>query len=151
MANELIDLDAFVAPDIQVKLNGETYKLPGDAPSEIILRMTNLFGTLADEETGADNLDRILALREELSELTLELFQERQPELEDIRLTDGQIIQLVSSLMKVYTASDEEEAETDATRPTKPSAPKKKSGARSARNSRARTRAPSPSSTSSSD
>jgi hypothetical protein len=77
----------------------------------------------------------MLELREELSEQVAILFQERNPDVTEIRMSDEQLVELVSALMNAYNA--EEEA-ADAARPTAPS--KKTRTSRSSRPSSARAR-----------
>jgi hypothetical protein len=130
---DLIDLDVFVKPDIRVKLNGQTYRLPGDPQADTLLRITALFADIGN--VAHDDFDRMLELREELSEQVAVLFQERNPDVTEIRMSDEQLVELVSALMNAYNA--EEEA-ADAARHTAPS--KKTRTSRSSRPSSARAR-----------
>lgn len=140
-SNELIDLDAVVSPDLRVQLNGVKYRLPGDAPAEIMLAIGVLLGELndLDEQTGAE---RMLELREELGEKIEDLFRVRQPDLEvgALMLTDTQILELVTKLSVAYGVVDEAELEDDADPPTTAEKPKtsERSGRRSTRTTKPR-------------
>ena len=139
---DLIDLDAFVKPDIRVRLHEQDYRLPGDPQTDILLRITALFQALSDTD---GDIDRVLELREELAEQVLYLFQERQPDLDDIRLSDEQVLELVSKLMDYYASAREEAA--DATRPTAPSRTKTSRSSRASSKARSVARDKSASST----
>lgn len=87
----LIDLDAVLAEDIYVQLAGERYALPGDAPSEILLKILLLSESL--ENVAKENdAGRILAVREQITEKVDELFMLRNdPEVfPDQRLVSGE-------------------------------------------------------------
>lgn len=157
----LIDLDAVLAEDIQVQIDGDKWPLPGDAPSEILLKILLLSETL--ENVAKENdAGRILEVREQITEKVDELFALRTdpedfPSQRLVRgeegeegaeyeptmgLSDARVGALVSSLFEVYYTLPEgaaEAAEEGGARPTGSSTqPKPKSTKRSARKSSGR-------------
>lgn len=120
----IADLDQVVAPDIRVVLNGEKHRLPGDAPSELLLRVTLLSEKL-EEAVEAKDAPRMLEIREEISESVEELFLLRNPQLPEgsINLSDSQVGELVSKLFQhYYGKAVEDAAREEAERPTEPTA-----------------------------
>jgi hypothetical protein len=134
--SQLVDLDAVVSPDIRVKFDDTTYRLPGDAPSETLLRIQLISEQLSQAVTDTD-VDKLLQLREELSEQIEALFSIRQDvDPGSIQLSEKQIEELLSQLFKHYFGVDvggEEDGE-GGDRPT--STPQRpRSGRRSAKSS----------------
>jgi hypothetical protein len=121
-ADQFIDLDAVVRPDIRVQINEETYRLPGDPNAEILLRIGVLYQQI--EQSDGEDIDGILDLREQLQETVHSLFALRQPDLDpaDLTLSDRQILTLVNRLMAMYASSGEDEPVP----PTSPTAPRQR-------------------------
>lgn len=144
---ELVDLDAVVAPDIRVKFDDTTYRLPGDAPSETLLRI-QLVSEQLQQAVGDTDVDKLLLLREELSEQIEALFSIRQ-EIEpgSIQLSERQIGELLAHLFKHYF-DIEDAGEEGGERPTS-TPPRQRSAKRSPRSSGVRAPKASRSSTSS--
>lgn len=119
----IADLDVVVASDIYVVLGGKKRPLPGDAPSELLLRVTLLSEQLEDAVQDKDP-ERMLELREEISENVEELFRLRNPTLPDgsINLSDGQVGELVAKLFKHYYGKAIEDAEAEEAGSTRPTA-----------------------------
>lgn len=119
MTAKLIDLDAVVPDDLRVKLNGKTYKLPGDAPTELLLRLSLQAEKFNEAKDKAP--EELLEMREELGGLIEDLFALRN-DLEDgeIELTDRQVAELLESLFAIYFAVDGD-TEEGGDRPTPPS------------------------------
>ena len=119
------DLDKVVSANIHVQLDGVKHALPGDSPSELLLRITLLSEQL-EEAVQAQDADRMLEIREEISDNVEELFRLRNPLLEEgsINLSDIQVGELVSKLFAHYygaaieDARREAEEEAAAARPT---------------------------------
>jgi hypothetical protein len=119
------DLDKVVSPNIYVQLEGVKHALPGDSPSELLLRITLLSEQL-EEAVEAKEAERMLEIREEISDNVEDLFRLRNPLLEEnsINLSDVQVGELVSKLFAHYygaaieDARAEAEAEAAGTRPT---------------------------------
>jgi hypothetical protein len=131
----LIDLDAVVSPDVRVKFDDVEYRLPGDAPSETLLRIQVISEQLG-KAVGDTDVDKLLALREELSETLEELFSIKQDiEPGTINLSEKQIGELLTALFEHYY-SEAEEAVEGGERPTPPTTRKPKSGQRSRASSR---------------
>lgn len=119
----IADLDKVVASDIYVVLNGERRPLPGDAPSELLLRITLLSEEL-EKAVEAKDAPRMLEIREEISANVEELFALRNPQLPEgsITLSDAQVGELVAKLFAHYYGKAVEDAaaeeEAEAARPT---------------------------------
>lgn len=131
----LIDLSGVLRPDIRVKFDpgaqAKVYRLPGDPPNELWLRLGMLLGELGGLEEDSPP-SRALELREELTDSIYELFRLRQDvEDGDINLTDAQIVALFNQLAATYATAVEEAAPE---RPTSPAStsPKRRSSRRSA-------------------
>jgi hypothetical protein len=87
---EIIDLDAALPPDKQVKLGGNIYKLPGDLPVELYLRVQRASKTLGDESS-----------IEDLRDAVIELFQSRDAKITKLPADFG-LGQLITLLVQVY-------------------------------------------------
>jgi len=110
----LIDLDKLLPPDKRVLLGGTEYKLPGDPPAVLWLRIQQL---AASDGTGLD-VDAI----QDLYDRVLELFRVHQPAMEELPVG---LVQLVSLLGVVYSGeemngAEPEDAPRPTTRPTRP-------------------------------
>ncbi|HXS25887.1 MAG TPA: hypothetical protein VN719_16750 [Gemmatimonadales bacterium] len=123
----LIDLDAVLAPDIRVKLGGETYRLPGDAPTETLLSIVQLTEEM-DKAVKATDETRILELRAEMAERVEDLFALRQdiPEGFGAAIPEVQTVELVRRLFQHYYGDGE-----GGDRPTTPTPASSRNGARS--------------------
>jgi hypothetical protein len=99
----IIDLDAVLKPDIKVKLDGTEWRLPGDPPTEILLNIVVLSEEM-EKAVDADDSDRMLEIRRELTDAVEDLFSMRQeiPEGFGAGLVDAQISELVSKLFAHY-------------------------------------------------
>ena len=118
MSGEFIDLDALLPEDIRVRLGGTDYKLPGDPPVELLLRLQLLAQKI--DEAKDDSPENMLSLRKELAEELEELFAIRNDLGEDdrIELTDRQTAGLLNDLFEKYFAVE------DGDRPTTPQKPR---------------------------
>jgi hypothetical protein len=147
-AGDFIDLDKVVATPIPVKVGSETYKLPGDAPSELLLRIIVLVDEVekagrgeglegdTPEEIAEAGIHVMLAKRQDLNAAIEELFSiEQEIDEGEIELSDPQIAALVQALFSRYYPGTGEEG---GARPTGENStpPKPKSAQRSRRNSR---------------
>lgn len=129
MAARLIDLDDLVPDDIDVKLHDVVYKLPGDIPVELMLRVEaamQSFGSVKEREEGE-------AVAGDLLDAVTDLFRIRQPDLETIPIGLRGCVQLISELYKV---------QGDKPDPPKP-APKRRGGTTSTTRPRAKKPKPS--------
>lgn len=85
MSGELLDLDAVARPDKTVELEQAgrkvRYRLPGDPPSGLVVRMDVLNRELTRAQDDKD-AEAAQELSEQLREIVLELFQLRQPDLD---------------------------------------------------------------------
>lgn len=150
MMSDLIDLDAVMQPDLRVRLGGVDYRLPGDAPSEVLLRISVLADELAKQSTSANfDPEQLLGVRTELGEAVEELFRIRQPELDSLSLSDTQIAQLMEALFAHYFPKDEEGGDRPTPARTPPKPRSSRPSARSSTASGGRKRTQSRSSTSS--
>lgn len=142
--SEIHDLDAVVAEDLRVKLGGQTWRLPGDPPSELLLRIIHLQQQLgkaaneaqnqptnATEDEQAEMTETLLAIREQIAEQLGELFAMRNQDFEPgtLQMSDAQVVSLVNFLFEQYNADEE-----GGDRPT-PTPPKPRSAQPSRRNS----------------
>lgn len=102
MSERLIDLNAVISPDINVRLGDKSYKLPGDAPVEDLLRLMVKAEELDKTENKAPQ--EILEEREEIAADVEELFRIRQPNLPEgeISLSDAQLVELLVGLSRIY-------------------------------------------------
>jgi|SRR6185312_6118341 len=66
--SEVIDLDVVVPELKKVRLGGKTYKVPGDMPMEIFLRL-NRAENIKDEDGSPDNVAQLEALIEVITDL----------------------------------------------------------------------------------
>jgi len=140
----MIDLDAVLASPIKVKVDGATYKLPGDAPSELLLSI--ILATERLEEAVKENEPkRLQEIRGEVSDLVTELFSILQEVDEGFGsgLADIQIGELVSKLFAHYYKVDEDGDRPTADKPEAETPPRQRSGGRSRPRSGGRKHAPS--------
>lgn len=118
----IIDLDTLVPDDVDVVVNGETFRLPGDIPVETMLQVeaaTQRLNTVTDQEEGQDALGG-------LYDAVLDLFRIRQPDLDSVPIGLKQCVLLIGQLYAV------EDSAPDPPRP----APKRRSGTTSSRKPR---------------
>jgi hypothetical protein len=115
----IIDLDAVLKPDIPVKLDGQTYKLPGDPPTEILLTIVQLSEKM-EEHREAEDADAMLQVRSETTDAVTDLFALRQEVDEGFgaTLADTQISELVAKLFAHYYPGLGGEDDDDAAPPT---------------------------------
>ena len=106
MPTRLVDLDELVGADVEVKLDGERYRLPSDCPVELWLAIT------APEAQEGDERQQTLYLQDRV----LELFQVRQPNLTS--LPPMGLVQLKLLIQMAYIRDDGDEAEAAQARPT---------------------------------
>lgn len=88
-----VDLDALAPAPKTVKLGGKRYKLPGDMPMGLFLRIQGYEGRV---EAGADEA----ALLDELQGEILALFQVHQPAMKV--LPEMGVVQLMASIGAIY-------------------------------------------------
>lgn len=92
---QIIDLDVALPPDKQVRMDGVVYRLPGDLPVELYLRI----------QRAGDSLEDVGSI-EELRDAVLELFQSRDPKIKSLPATFG-LGRLITLLAQVYMAPAE--------------------------------------------
>ena len=90
----IIDLDAVLAPPVQVRLDGKLYKLPADIPVPLYLSVK------ARQDAEGENADVLDALHSQV----LELFQIHQPEMTVLPCGMAQLFQIIPL---VYGGEDE--------------------------------------------
>lgn len=88
-----VDLDALAPAPKRVKLAGKVWRLPGDMPMDLFMRMQTYGPRLLD---GADESELLAELQGEL----LALFQEYQPTLK--KLPAMGFVQLMRALGDIY-------------------------------------------------
>ena len=96
---QIIDLDAALPPDKQVRIGGEVHTLPGDIPVELFLRIQRAAAELEAATTAGD----VTASIGDLHEAILTLFRERDATITHLPLGTGQ---MASLLMRVYLAAE---------------------------------------------
>lgn len=133
MAQPFIDLDEVISSDLLVVVAGVEHRLPGDAPAELLLRLSMLAEKI---EKGTDEPEEMLTLREEFGAELEQLFRVRQPDLPEgaINLTDAQAAILLSKLFDHYFQLSEggerpTSPTTEAAKPPKPSPSRRRSAA----------------------
>ena len=104
MATRIINLDELLPEEKQVTIQGKTYRLPGDLPVELYLRINN-----AAKQKDLTESETIELLYGEL----LELFRYGDPKLTRLPLGVGQLVQVIPA---IYGAQDDDEGEAE--RPT---------------------------------
>ncbi len=124
MGTKIIDLSDVLSPDKQVRFtpDGPLYKVPGDIPVELYLRITSLQGA----EDGIDH-DMVKVLHSEL----LELFRSCDPDISELPAT---LPQLVLAIPRIYGPEADEPDESGPTTRRTPGGSSK----RSPRSSRSR-------------
>ena len=122
---KLIDLDPLVPDDIEFRYQGESYFVRGDITVERALRLLKLLGDLDEPAPPHDapkkDLDEyedrqgksLLALEQEL----LDLFQERQPELEELPVGIRGVAEVTIALLTALGVVQEKAVEPDPSRP----------------------------------
>lgn len=117
-----VDLDALAPPTKRVQLGDKVYKLPGDMPLELFMRIQAFTQRV---EKGEDEVTLLVELQEEV----LGLFQVHQPTMK--KLPAMGVLQLLGTLGAVYSGGGslgEPQAKTTPTprakkrTPSKPSA-----------------------------
>jgi hypothetical protein len=103
---KIVDLDALVGADIVVKIGGEDYKVPADIPAELFLRILH-YSAEAEKEDTSDPEAEYKATKA-LRDSVLELFQIRQPELEELPGNMG-LVRLVKAIGEIYGATGGED------------------------------------------
>lgn len=91
---KLIDLDAAMPEDLEVRLGGRTYLIPGDLDMKTFGRLQGLMESLAGE--GAD----VEAVTQQLSEEIKALLSIRQPFHGEVNLTFSQVVALVQGILQ---------------------------------------------------
>lgn len=94
-ATQIIDLDAILGDDKQVRLAGKTYKLPPDIPVALYLKINKF-----SQEENPD-MDLIEMLYREL----VKLFQYGDPKLQELPIG---VTQAVQAIQVIYGAPDAE-------------------------------------------
>lgn len=102
-ANRLIDLDAVISEPVVVKLKGEEHMLPGDAPTEDLLRLS-VKAERMEKEAEGKTPEELLEMREDLAGDIEDLFRLEDPDLEEgaISLADSQFRELLDRLFEIY-------------------------------------------------
>lgn len=95
---EIIDLDAALPPDKQVKLAGTVYKLPGDLPVELYLRVQRAAQAIGTPEAGEEVV-------EEMVDILERLFRTRYPEWQ--LPSDVGLARLITAINQIYVAQPE--------------------------------------------
>lgn len=110
----LIDLDVLVGEDIDVRLAGETYRIPSDIPAESMVRLISLY-----QNAGEGDDDSHTETLQQIADEVLALFQIRQPDLDYLPLGVKGAFALLTQLMDLY-ADPEDEASAEAPLDRKP-------------------------------
>lgn len=98
-----IDLDDILLDDHEVQLGGVIYRLPGDLPIEQMLGLSRAWERMAGG-VGADGSDGLV---QELYDRVLELFQVRQPELQELSIG---VLAVARLIVRLYGDLDDEPA-----------------------------------------
>lgn len=98
MATEIIDLDAALPEDKQVRISGKVYRLPGDLPVELYLRIQR-----ASKNLGTDGTDASI---EDIRDSVLALFQSRDKTIKALPPEVG-LAQMVTLITRVYAGEEE--------------------------------------------
>jgi hypothetical protein len=103
-----VDLSPLVPSDITVKLqvDGPEYLIPGDIPVPSMLTFLELENEL--EEVSNDDGEAIAGVIREMYDKLLELFQERQPDLEELPIHLPQIPTLIREVQALYNGADKD-------------------------------------------
>ena len=126
MAQKLIDLDkaGILSEPVTVVMRGKKYKLPGDIPAPVFVRIQQV--------ASAGEPDEVVAMS--LVEELLALFQQYQPTMERLPLGLNEMVAVIGYVYSNLDAdaedaevSDEDKAVVDPTPPT--SAPRKRKSA----------------------
>lgn len=107
---KIINLDEIVGEDIEVTLNGETYRLPPDLPVELYLKLQRI-----QAQVEAGNADDAEITREMYEEI-LDLFRYKQPDLESLPLGMTQ----ASNLITLVYGQSADEVQEEAPPPKRP-------------------------------
>lgn len=130
--SRFLDLDAVARPDLEVRLGGQTYRIPGSISTPRMLRWMQ-FEQRTEDAAKANDEREIVSLIGEMYDDLLDLFRTYDPDLEDIEIDRDQTRELFAKLNEAYNPADED----DTADPTPPkAAPKPKSGRRSGSTSR---------------
>lgn len=115
---KIIDLDALVPELRQVKLGGVVYKLPGDMPLEIFLRINKAAQQSEDDDSDET---KILAAMEIMVNALVDLFSWENKEVDraavETTVKRRGLKSVMTMLQDIYN-DPEPEAETDPTTPT---------------------------------
>lgn len=136
MTTEIIELDPLVPDEIEFRYQGKSYVLPGDVSVETTFQLQRLLVQLAAAEEDALNnsngaLDRQEKLTLQVEGVLLELFKQKDPDLESLPFgTYGFRVVLATVLTKL--GFGEAEAPPD---PPKGATIKKKPPAKKSRRS----------------
>jgi hypothetical protein len=115
MAQKIVDLDAAVPENLHVRCEGAIYDLPGDIPIPDYIEIERLVDALNDPEGEGSGQERL----QELYSRVLELFQIKQPDLEELPIGPRRLGVLVVSLYSGGTTEVEDEDERPTKRATK--------------------------------
>jgi hypothetical protein len=119
-----VDLDALAPAAKRVRLGGKVYRLPGDMPMPLFLRIQNY------EQRAEKGEDETVMLAELQGEL-LTLFQVHQPTLK--ALPDIGVLVLLASLGAIYGGAAGEAPRTSTKRPPRKKTPSKPATAKARR------------------
>jgi hypothetical protein len=89
--SRFLDLDAVVVPDLDVQLGGTVYRVPGSPDVPRMLRWMKF-----QEAADSDAVELLTDIYEDL----LDLFRERQPDLEALPIRQEQIMPLFEALFE---------------------------------------------------
>lgn len=118
---KVVDIDAVVPDAIGFRIDGEIYELPGDIPVPTYLQLAELFDRVDDRDTAGE--DRAAAMQD-IYDLLLELFQDRNPNLDTIPVGPRRAAVIV---MALYNGDGEEQEPEEAPKARKrPAGTKKK-------------------------
>jgi len=84
-AQRILDLDDIARPELVIRTGGVDYVLPGDVPCEKWLRIAAAADLVHTGDADSDDV-------QELNDRVLDLFRIRQPDLDELPLSAGQIL-----------------------------------------------------------
>lgn len=95
-----IDLDDIILDDHEVKLGGTIYRLPGDLPIEQMVGISRAWERM-NSGIGRDGGDDLV---DDLYRRVLELFQVRQPDLEELPIG---VLAIARLIVRLYGSLDD--------------------------------------------
>ena len=125
---EIINLDDFIPEDIELVYKGESFFIPGDLDTEIVLKVFDTFRSAlalssSVEETDTKDIERTA---KRLNDLLLSIFQIRNPELDGLPFGSVATPIVVQKLLKSLGVDLTREEVPDPPKPAPSRSPRKK-------------------------